>query len=665
MNKFFLGILVLSLFLNICSAPSTFAGERSEIADKYKWKTADLYPTEEAWDAAAKDIATRIPKVAAFQGKLGKNAASFFAGLDGILGLDKDLTQLMVYASMRSDEDTRAGKPREMEQTSKDLAVKFSSAISFLRPEILKLGPKKVLGFVKAEKRLLPYKPWLEDILRYLPHTLSAAEEKIAAQAAMMAGAPSDAYGIFTNADMPYPEFTLADGKKVRLDASAYTNYRASANREERKQVFQTFWSFYRNYERTLGTTLNAHLKVHMFNKDIRKFDSCLQSALFDSNVPVAVYKQLISDVHANLATLHRYLKLRKRMMGVDRLGYEDLYAPIVKEVDLKYTPEEATKLVLDSIAPLGEEYVADLRKGFENGWVDFLPSTGKKSGAYSTGAYGVHPYQLQNFTGLYEEVSTLAHESGHSMHTFLSDKYQPYASHDYKTFVAEVASTLNENFLLQYMLKNNTNPDVRLFLLGSHLDGLRTTLFRQTLFAEFEMTTHDLAEKGEPLTGEKLTQIYLGLLKKYYGHDEGICNIDDLYGIEWAYIPHFYYNFYVYQYATSIMASSLIAANIRAETPATDARDAYLKMLSSGSSKYPIDLLKGAGVDMTTSEPFNAAMREMNTVMDEMEKLLAERPAAAPQAAAEQPTSVESPQTPAANYRKRAEEAFARVKNK
>lgn len=615
------------LAANILMSSDVQATERADVPEKLKWNTADLYPTEDAWAEKAKDIAARIPKLADFQGNMGKDAAAFYTALDTTMTLDNDLVRLMTYASMRSDEDTRAGKPREMEQTSSDLAVKFSSAMSFMRPEILELGEEKVMGFVKAEQKLLPYKPWLEDILRYAPHTLSKAEEKVAAQANMMADGPGNAYSIFTNADLPYPEVTLSDGKKVRLDASAYTNYRALPNREDRMKVFQTFFTEYRKFERTLGTTLSGHLKTHLFNKEVHKFNSCLEAALFDANIPLAVYKQLIADVHANLPTLHRYLKLRQRMMGIDQVGYEDLYAPIVKEVELKYTPEEAQKLVLEAVAPLGEQYVAAVKTGFENRWVDFTPTTGKKSGAYSTGVYGVHPYQLQNFTGLYEEVSTLAHEFGHSIHTFLSDKNQPYPTHDYKTFVAEVASTLNENLLLHHMLKNTKDKATRLFLLGSYLDGLRTTLFRQTMFAEFEMRTHDMAEKGEPLTGEKLTEIYLGMLKEYYGDAAGVCKINDLYGIEWAYIPHFYYNFYVYQYATSITASSLISSNMRNEATASATRDAYLKMLSSGSSKYPIDLLKEVGVDMTTSTPFNAAIKEMNTIMDEMETLLAEKP--------------------------------------
>lgn len=619
---FFLPLLAV----NVLAAPGLHATERSEVPVNLTWNTADLYASEDAWAEKAKDIAARIPTLADFQGKMGTDAEAFHTALETIMALDLDLVRLMTYASMRSDEDTRAGKPREMEQTSSDLAVKFTAAVSFMRPEILELGEKKVMGFVQAEPKLQPYKPWLEDILRYAPHTLSKVEEKVAAQANMMAEAPGSAYSIFTNADMPYPEVVLSDGKRVRLDASAYTNYRAASNREDRMKVFRNFWKGYKKYERTLGTTLSGHVKTHLFNKEIRKYNSCLEAALFDANIPVAVYKQLIADVHANLPTLHRYLKLRQRIMGVDRLGYEDLYAPIVKEVDLKYTAEEAKQLVLEAAESLGKEYVETMKTGFENRWVDFIPTTGKKSGAYSTGVYGVHPYQLQNFTGLYDEVSTLAHEFGHSMHTYLSDKNQPYPTHDYKTFIAEVASTLNENVLLHLMLEKTTDKATRLFLLGSHLDGLRTTLFRQTLFAEFEMLIHEMAEKGEPLTGEKLTELYLKLLKEYYGHDKGVCDIKDLYGIEWAYIPHFYYNFYVYQYATSITASSMIAANIRSEKNGDAAREAYLKMLCSGSSKYPIDLLKDAGVDMTTSEPFNAAIKEMNTIMDEMEKLLEEK---------------------------------------
>ncbi len=622
-----LGVLLAAAFL----VPSAGAVERKDVPDNLKWKTSDLYSTEDAWYQAKDDIVARIPKLASFQGHLGDSPQAFYAAIAAIEGVDQDLTRLYVYASMRSDEDKRLAKTREMNQLASQIAVNFGAAVSFVRPEILALGADKVHGFVAQEPKLAPYKVYLEDILRYEPHTLTAAEERIASKANMMAMAGQNAYTTFTNAELPYRTIVVGSDS-VRLDAQGYTKYRAWPERDVRDEVFQTFWDEYRNFEKTLGATLDAEIKTHQFNAEVHKYDSSLEAALFNTNVPTSVYTQLIADVHANLPTLHRYLKLRQKMMGVDQLRYEDLYAPIVKRVDLHYTPDQAKQLVLAAVAPLGPDYVTTLKNGYESGWVDFIPTTGKRSGAYSTGVYGVHPFQLQNFTGLYEEVSTLAHESGHSMHTYLSDTHQPYVTHDYKIFVAEVASTLNENLLLHYMLSQTKDRDTRLYLLGSYLDGLRTTLFRQTLFAEFELKIHEMAEQGESLTGEKLSQLYLGLLKDYYGDAQGVCRIDDRYGIEWAYIHHFHdYNFYVFQYATSITASAEIAANMRADAaakkPSTKARDAYLRLLSAGSSKPPIELLKDAGVDMTTSGPFNAAIAEMNGVMDEMEKLLAEKP--------------------------------------
>ena len=626
MKRYRLPLALAALLAAVLLHSPARAEERANVPEKLKWNTADLYATEDAWYQAKDDIAARIPKLAEFQGKLGESAASFYGAISAMEALDKDLTQLQVYASMRGDEDTRLAKPREMNQTAQQLAVQFYSTISYIRPEILALGAEKVTGFLAAEPRLAPYKPMLDDILRYAPHTLSAPEEKVASQAEIMADNAGRAYRTFKDAELPYPEITLSSGEKVRLDSQGYTKYRASTNRDDRDQVFQAFFSSFKAFERTFGTTLDGDVKGHIFNKDVHKFGSSLEAALFNSNVPVSVYKQLIADVHANLPTLHRYLKLRQRMMGVDQLRYEDLYAPIVKKVELRYTPEQATDLVLKAVAPLGPDYVSTLKSGYENRWVDFIPTTGKRSGAYSTGAYGVHPYQLQNFTGLYDEVGTLAHESGHSMHTYLADSHQPYVTHDYATFVAEVASTLNENLLFHRMLDHTTDRATRLYLLGSYLDNLRGTLFRQTMFAEFELRIHEMAEKGEGLSGESLTKLYLGIVRKYYGHDAGVCKVDELYGVEWTYIEHFFYDFYVYQYATSVVASTALANGIRAEAAlgkSTAKRDAYLHMLHSGSSKYPVDLLKGAGVDMTTSAPFLAAIKEMNAVLDEMEKLI------------------------------------------
>lgn len=620
----------LAAFLMLGMAiPVAHATERSEVPANLKWKTTDLYASDEAWHTERANLAKRVHEIDAYKGRLGESATTFYAALQLRSELDLALTRLYVYASMLADEDTRDSKRLEMNQMAENIYVDFSTAASYMRPEILALGADKVRAFMAAEPKLAPYKAGLDDLLRYGPHTLSAAEEAIAARAGKMAGTGSTLRGVFNNAEMKWPTVRLSTGKDVRLDDAAYTQFRQSSVRADRDTVFKAFFGAHREFQGTYGTALDAGVQAHLFNRDVHHYNSSLEAALFGDNIPTSVYHQLITDVNDNLPTLHRYLKLRSRMMGVPDLRYEDLYASVVKEVDLTYTPDQAQALVLEAVAPLGKDYVTTLGNGFRNGWVDWIPTTGKRSGAYSTGVYDVHPFQLQNFTGLYDEVSTVAHESGHSMHTFLADKAQPYPTHDYATFVAEVASTLNENLLLHRMLDTTKDPQTRLFLLSTHLEGLRTTLFRQTMFAEFELAIHEKAEKGEVLSGAALSKLYLTLVRKYYGHDAGVCKVDELYGVEWSYIPHFFRNFYVYQYATSIVASTALANGIyddMAKGKGMPHRDAYLRMLASGSSKYPIDLLKDAGVDMTTSAPFRAAMAEMNRTMDEMEKILAKQ---------------------------------------
>lgn len=625
MKRFF-PVILAALALLFAHRPAA-AEERAQIADRYKWNLSDLYPSTSAWETARQGLARRIPQLARFQGRLGVSAESLWVALSTMSNAHRDLARLRTYASQRSDEDVRIARHIEMKEAAEKLAVDYDAATSYVQPELLALGSKRVDGFLAAEPRLAEYRHYLRDLLRRAPHTLSRAEEKILAQAGALTDAGGSIRDVFANAEMPFPDIILSDGQHVRLDAAAYTRYRQAVRRADRDSVFRAFFRAHHAFRGTLGATLNAQVKAHVFHRDVRKFRSCLEAALFQDNIPPKVYTQLLSDVQANLPTLHRYLRLRKRMMGVDTLRYEDLYAPIVQSVEMKFTPEEAMDHTLQALAPLGRDYVETLRKGLTGGWVDWLPNTGKASGAYSTGAYGVHPYQLQNFTGLYDEVGTLAHESGHSMHTYLADAHQPYASHDYATFVAEVASTLNENLLFHYELDHTRDRDRRLFLLGTYLDGLRTTMFRQTLFAEFELRMHEMVERGEALSGDNLSKLYLELVRKYYGHRLGVCRVDQLYGSEWAYVPHFFYDFYVYQYATSIVASNAIANGIRQEAaqspPSTKRRDAFLALMAAGGSQYPIDLLKDAGVDMTTSGPFRAAMKEMNLVMDEMEKLL------------------------------------------
>lgn len=603
------------------------ARERSEIPLDLTWNLQEIYPSQQAWQKARQDLAARIPHLATYKGHLGESSASLEKAFDELLSLRKELERLQTYAQCLADQDTRVSENLAMTQAAEQLAVQFDAAQSYFGPELLALGESKVNSLVAASPKLKVYKPYFHQVFRMAPHTLGPAEEKIIARAGDMATAGDNIRGIFANADMPYPEVTLSSGEKVRLDAAGYTRYRALPNRADRVLVFQSFFGCYKNFQRTFGTTLYAQVKAHEFDKDVRSYDSALQAALFPNEVPTSVYDRLLQDVHANLPTLHRYLRLRQRLMGLDQLGYEDLYAPIIKGVDLQFTPEEAREITLKAAAPLGPDYARVLSQAYQGRWVDLLPSTGKRSGAYSTGgAYDVHPYQLLNYNGGYEDLSTLAHESGHSIHSYLSNTHQPYGLHDYPIFVAEVASTLNENLLLHYMLANTTDDDTKLFLLGSYLENLRGTLFRQTLLAEFELDIHKMAESGESLTGDNLTALYLRLLKEYYGDAEGVCKIDDLYGVEWAYIPHFYYNFYVYQYATSIVASTSLAEKIR--SGGDKARDDYLAMLSAGASKDPIMLLKDAGVDMTTSAPFQAAMAEMNRVMDQMEEILARKQA-------------------------------------
>jgi oligoendopeptidase F len=599
---------------------------RSAVPEKYRWDLTDLYSSDAEWADARARLAKEIPALGRHEGQLGASAKALADALENWTAARKGLERLYVYAAARSDEDTRVAGPREMRQQAEQLAVALDGAASYLRPEILALPPDTVRRFLKEDARLEPYAFFLEDLLRWRKHTLSPKEERIVARAGELTTAGRSVQGVLANADIPWPAVKLSTGESVRLDPAGYARARASRSAADRNKVFPAFFKTVKQYERTMGAALDAQVKAHLFEKDVRGFSSALESALFDANIPIAVYQQLVSDVNANLPTLHRYLALRKRMMGLKELRYEDLYAPLVKGVDQKFEPDQAMALTLEAVTPLGPEYVNGLRTGFTSGWTDFLPAPGKRSGAYSTGVYDVHPYQLLNFNGQWTDVSTLAHEAGHSMHTLLASKAQPFPTYDYPIFVAEVASTLNENLLFRHALQRAPDDATRLSLLGEQLETLRTTLFRQTLFAEFELAAHERAEKGEALSGEKLSEIYLGLVRKYYGHDQGTCVVDSLYGVEWASVPHFFtYDFYVYQYATSLVASTTLARLIREEQAqgSTGARDRYLAMLAAGGSRYPIDLLRDAGVDMTTPAPFRAAMEEMNGTMDEMERIL------------------------------------------
>ncbi len=599
--------------------------DRNKIPDKYKWNLADIYPDVAAWRSAKAKMEARLPKLRDFQGRLGSSPQVLADALDFSYGLDKEISRLFVYASMLADQDTRESAAQGMQQEMQQLAAAFGSQASYMEPEIIRMGGATIEKFIAAEPRLKAYAFYLRDVVRRAPHTLTDSEEKILAGAAPMAGSASNIYGILSNADFPYPSVTLSDGRTAKVDQAGYGELRTLPNRPDREKVMSTFFRSLGGFSRTFGTTMDASVQKSIFYAKARKYPTTLEMSLNSANIPVSVYTRLVDGVNRSLPTFHRYLKLRQRMMGVDQLHYYDLYAPLVGSVNLQYTPEQAQQHVLKAAAPLGGDYVSVVQRAFNDRWIDLFPSEGKRSGAYSNGgAYDVHPYMLLNYLGQYNDVSTLAHELGHTMHSYYSNKTQPYSLANYPIFVAEVASTFNEALLIDHMLGQIKDDPTRLVLLGNELENIKATVFRQTQFAEFELRMHEMAQKGEPLTGDGLSKLYFEITKKYYGHDKGVCIVDDYVAHEWSYIPHFYRDFYVFQYATSFAASLALAEKVLAGDEAAKTR--YLTFLSSGGSNYPIQLLKEAGVDMTTDEPLDLTIRKMNRVMDEMEKLLAKR---------------------------------------
>ncbi|MBC8472278.1 MAG: oligoendopeptidase F [Planctomycetes bacterium] len=596
--------------------------ERAEISDKYKWNLEDLYSSVEAWNTAKRELVAKFDQVSGYKGKLANSASELLACLEFNSGVSKDFGRLYSYANMKSDEDVGNSKYLAMKQEIQQLSTDYSSKAAFIRPEIAEMDKDKIDEFIEQDRGLKIYKMPLYDIQRTKAHTLSDKEEKILAEASLLAGGPSSIFSVFSNAELPYPEITLSDGTTAKLTKAGYAQHRASPNREDRETVFQAFWDTFTKFKGTFGTQLYANVKKDMFYARTRGYDSSLHSSLDENNIPTEVYLALIENVSNNLDSFHRYLNLKKRMLGVETLKYSDIYAPVVKGLDLKYTFDEAKKLAVDSVKPLGSSYGRVVEKAFKDRWIDVYPTPGKRSGGYCNGsAYDVHPYILLNYNGQYDDVSTLAHELGHAMHSYYSNKNQPYPTADYSIFVAEVASTFNEALLIHKMLEEIKDDDTRLSLLMNYLDGIKGTVFRQTQFAEFELRIHEKAERGEPLTGDVLSELYGEILKKYYGHDKGVCHIDDLYAIEWAYIPHFYYNFYVYQYSTSFTASTALAEKVLDREKGAVGK--FVEFISSGGSDYPIDLLKKAGVDMTSAEPFNKTMEAMNRTMDEIEAIL------------------------------------------
>jgi oligoendopeptidase F len=596
--------------------------DRDNVPDEHKWDLTHIYPSDQAWRDVKEKLASELPQLRQFQGMLASSASRLADALDMQSYFDKEITRLFVYASMASDQDTRISIYQGMQQEMIQLASVFGTETAFIEPEILKTDDATIQQFIAQEPRLQIFRHYLADIARRRVHTLSNAEEKLLAGSSVMASGPSSVYGIFSNADFPYPSVTLSDGKTVKLDKAAFALHRASPSRDDRQNVMETFFTALGKYRGTLGSLMNSNVQTSVFYARARNYENSLVAALDGPNIPVSVYSRLVEGVNRNLPAFHRYLKLRKRMMGLSELHYYDLYAPLVSSVDLKYPVDVAEDNILQALVPLGGEYAAGTKRAFTERWIDMYPTEGKHAGAYSNGAaYDVHPYMLLNYNGKYDDMSTLAHELGHTMHSYFSNKTQPYPLSSYATFVAEVASTFNEALLIDYMLKKIKDDATRLSLLGNYLESIKGTVFRQTQFADFELRIHQMVEQEQSLTGDALSKLYSEIVRKYYGHDQGVCIVDDFIANEWAFIPHFYNSFYVFQYATSFTASSALSEKVLSGD--AEATQRYLKFISAGRSKYPIELLKDAGIDMTTDEPLQLTVNKMNRVMDEMEGLL------------------------------------------
>lgn len=589
--------------------------KRSEVPAEYRWKLEDLFADQKAWEAEYEQVKKLLQDIAKYQGKL-KDAQAIkqcFA-LEDEISLHTE--RLYVYAEMKHHEDMADSTYQALTAKGKKLSVEVGEALSFITPEILLLSDEELQRLI-ANPDLADYKKTLEEMLRQKPHVLSKEEEALLAQVGNLSQAPSTIFGMINNADMKFPKIKNENGEEVELTHGRYIQFLESRNREVRKNAFEAMYATYAKQKNTLAATLNANVNKNLFYTKARKYPSALEAALFGDNIPVEVYTNLIATIHEHLPLLHRYIELRKKLLKVDDLHMYDLFAPLVEEFKMDITYEEAKKIVAESVKPLGKDYEKILEEGFNGGWIDVYENEGKRSGAYSWGAYGTHPYVLLNHKDNLNSMFTLAHEMGHAIHSYLSDNNQKYRDAQYTIFLAEVASTLNEALLMDHMLKNSTDPKEKMYLLTYYADQFRTTVFRQTMFAEFEKIIHERAEKGESLTHQDLCKIYYDLNVQYHG---SAMTVDKDIEMEWARIPHFYNSFYVFKYATGFSAATSFAKQILDE--GQPAVDRYLGFLKSGGSDYSINILKRAGVDMSSPEPIRQAMSVFKELIEQMEEL-------------------------------------------
>ena len=590
--------------------------QREEIPVEHTWATEDLYPTDEAWEAELATIAQDQEHAASFAGKLGLSGTDLYEYLYAEEMSGVKISRLANYCMRKADVDTRNPKYQGMVGKFSSVMVGYSAATSFDTPEIMAISDEELDRFYTEEPRLERYRRMLTNMRRRKAHILSPAEEKLLAAAGEMASAPDDVYGMFADADITFADAVDAQGNAHRLRQGTFVSLEESADRVLRQSAYENLYSAFRQFKNTAAGLLNAQNKQLKFYAEARKYANAFEAALDRTNVPTSVYLNLIEAVHQNLDKMHRYVRLRKKLLGLDELHFYDIYTPLLADVDKHIPIEEAKQTVYEALAPMGEEYRAVIKQGFENRWIDVYPTEGKRSGAYSAGAQ-VHPYVLLNHTGTLDSQFTLAHEMGHAMHSYLSNKHQNPVDASYVIFVAEVASTCNEALLMEYLLGKTTDKKERAYLVNHYLDQFKGTLYRQTMFAEFELNIGRMAAEGKTLTADVLCAEYKRLNEMYYGPD---MVVDDYIAMEWARIPHFYYNYYVFQYATGYSAA--IALSRKILDGGEETLKDYLGFLSGGCSKSPIDLLKGAGVDMTSPEPVDQALALFGKLLDEMEEL-------------------------------------------
>jgi len=592
---------------------------RKEVPVEETWRLEDIYATDEEWEKEFEEVKKLSAHAAEYQGKLAEGAATLYKALDFQDKLLSRLGKLYTYAHMRYDQDTTNSFYQGFDGRIKNLYAEAASSLSFIVPEILSIEEATIKGFLEEKEELKLYEKALEEINLQRPHVLSAEQEALLAQASEVLDASSNTFGMLNNADLEFPSIQDENGEEVEVTHGRYSRFLESGDQRVRHDAFMAVYETYGKFKNTFASTLSGTVKNHTFNAKVRNYKSARHAALSANNIPEQVYENLVETINEYLPLLHRYIKLRKKVLGVEELHMYDLYTPLVKDVKMEVSYEEAKEYMLKGLAPLGEEYASILKEGLENRWVDVHENKGKRSGAYSSGAYGTNPYILMNWQDNVNNLFTLAHEFGHSVHSYYTRKFQPYPYGNYSIFVAEVASTCNEALLNDYLLKTITDEKKRLYLLNHYLEGFRATVFRQTMFAEFEHLIHEKAQNNEALTAELFTQEYYALNKKYFGEEN--ITIDEEIGLEWSRIPHFYYDYYVYQYATGYSAATALSKQILEE--GKPAVERYIGFLKAGSSDYPIEVLKKAGVDMTSKTPIINACKVFEEKLNEMESLL------------------------------------------